>query len=145
MSDRIGVTQLYLSCVKIFFIENICSCIFLCIIKVSYCCWVHGRHFRIERIFFSPLCLQVGSYDVLPPLNYICAKVLLASIYTEAGATGLHLFSDFPPVTQTTAAETWGQLFCFVLFPFVFTPPSTVGKRGILFSSHAGKAAVFPQ
>ena len=63
------------------------------------------------------------------PLNCICAKVLLASTYTEADATGLNLFSDLPPVTQTNAAKTWGQLFCFVLFPFVPTPASNSQEK----------------
>lgn len=56
--------------------------------------------------YFSLLeVIKWGSTACSHPLNSIRAKVL-ASTYTEPGATGLNLFSDLPPVIQAPAANT---------------------------------------
>jgi len=83
--------------------------------------------------------IKWGSSSCCHPLKHVSAKVLLASTYTEASATGLKPFSDLPPAIQTTAAKTWGQVFCFVLFCFPLYLPlqATDRKRGIVFSSHS--------
>lgn len=116
-----------------FFLIKVFFASFFFIMKVGFCRWVHSMDFRkyttLKGIFHS---FKSSSEDPqhAPTLNCIYAKVLLSSTYTEAGATGLNLPRDLPPVIQTTAAKTWGQLFCwYIFFPFVSIPASSSHEK----------------